>query len=159
MSWIILRPNPVGPPAPYGRKSYLWKLMKWPKDKIKRNGLLKWLTTTILLFGLITFSGYVSESRHYNAGSTKTELNEAGRVSFKRTVYLKKASNGLSYSLFHSTRRTENFSSALFHQKTRITVKLKNNLKERPTKERKKSFLLYYSFDCSEGPGTIRLRG
>ena len=132
--------------------------MKRTKDVITKNRLLKWLTKTVLVLGLITFSGHVSEFRLYNSEPTKTELNEVRRVSSKRTVNFKQIFDGLSFSVLHSTSRTDIYTSLLSYQKNRITVKLKSNFEEQPTNEQT-GFLIYYSTDSSEEFNTSPLKG
>ena len=120
------------------------------------SGLLKWLMKTILVFGLITFSGQVSEFRLHNSEPTKTELNEVKRDCTKRTISFKRIFNGLNL-LSYSTNRTENFVSYLFDQDNRITVKLKSSFKEKSNEQ--DGFLIYHSTKISDELDTNQLRG
>ena len=132
--------------------------MKRSKDVITKNGLLKWLTKTVLVLGLTTFSGHVSEFRLYNSEPIKTELNEVRKVSSKRTVNFKQVFAGLNFSVLHSTSRTDIFTSLLLYQENRIAIKLKSNFKQLPTNEQT-GFLIYYSSDSSEEFNTNPLKG
>jgi hypothetical protein len=144
--------------SPVTRKKVIFDLMKRTKDVITKNGLLKWLTKTVLVLGLIAFSGHVSELRLYNSEPTKTELNEVRRVNSKRTVNFKKVFGGLNCPLLYSTSRTEKFTSFLLQLENRIAVKLKSNFEERPTNEQR-GFFIYYSTESSEEFDTNQLRG
>jgi len=138
------------------RKRLYLKLMKGTKDSIVINGPLKWLTRTVLVFGLIAFQGHVSEFRLHNSEPTKTELNDHRRISFKRTVNYQKTFQDLSGSLL--TSRTELFASLLLHQENKIAVKLRSILEEQPTNEQA-GFLIHYSTDRSEEFCTSHLKG
>lgn len=140
------------------RKTLYLKLMKGTKDSIVKNGPLKWLTRTVLVFGLIAFQGHVSEFRLHNSEPAKTELNDVRRASCKRTVSFQKTFEDLNGSLLYLTSRTELFTSLLLHQENKIAVKLKSNLEEQPINEQA-GFLIHYSTDSSEEFGTNHLKG
>jgi hypothetical protein len=123
------------------------------KDVIKKSGLLKWLSKAVLVLGLLTFSGHVSEFRLYNSGPTKTELNEVRSVNTKRTVSLNKILNGLN-----SIIRTDQFVFRLLHQDNRIALKLRINFVVLPTNEQD-AFLLHYSATLSDEFITNQVRG
>ena len=116
--------------------------------------LLKWLTKTILVLGLITFSGCVSEFRSYASTTTWTELNEVRRIRSTRTASLNEVSHGFNYSI----SRTDNFISYRCHQDNSITVKLKIYFQVRTTNQRV-GFLIFYSTNSSEEFDNNLLRG
>jgi hypothetical protein len=132
--------------------------MKRNKDISKQKGLLKWLMKTILVAGLFTFSGHVSAVRPYTFEPTKTEVNEARRVSSKRTVTFIKVVDALACPILQSPLPPANFTFFLRYQENRIAAKLKDNVKEPPTDEHD-GFLLYYSIERSEEFHVNRIRG
>ncbi len=118
--------------------------MKRTKNVITKNGILKWLAKTILVLGIITFSGYVSEVRFNNTASPKTELKEVRRVSSKKTVYFKTACSELNASILKLYNSPENFTSFLLHQASLINVQFQSNFIAQSSKERTKGYLIYY---------------
>lgn len=129
-------------------------------DVISKNSLLKWLIKATLVFGLITFSGHISDFK-YNPERTKTELRETSRTSSKRTVCFKKIWDGLSCPFLQtSSSQTDNFTSCLFQYEINIKVKLKSNIQELTTiTNQDKNFLIHYSIDNSEASETDIPRG
>ena len=143
------------------KKTYICDPMGKTIDVIIKKGLLKWLMKATLVFGLITFSGHISDFKSYNSEPTKTELRETSKTNFKRTVCFKKISDGLS-CLFSQTSnsQTDNFTSCLVQYETNIKVKLKRNIQELPTiTNQDKHFLICYPSDNSEEFETDRSRG
>lgn len=123
--------------------------MKQSKHLFEISGLLKWLTKSILVVGLIAFSGHASESMPSNFESTKTELNEVRKVGSKRTFNLKKVSSSLQCSFSTSTNSRDTFTCCLHHQENKIAVKLKNNFEALPINEQN-GFLIFHSTKVSE---------
>lgn len=144
---------------PDDEREVIFETMNNTKNVITKNGLLKWLMKTILVLGLITFSGHVSEARLHNSESTKTELSEVRRISSKKTVYFKTVFSGLNSSRLHLTVQAEKFTTSLLHQDNWINVKLKSNFKAQPPKELVMGYILYYSTESSEEFDTNQLRG
>ncbi|GCC51398.1 hypothetical protein SanaruYs_16230 [Chryseotalea sanaruensis] len=123
--------------------------MKQMKHILKISDPLKWLAKSILVFGLIAFSGYAADSRLLNVEPTKTELSEVRRANFKRVVKLEKVFNELHFLLTPPSSHPEDFISFLNHEEKRITVKLKSISKELPINEQD-GFLIYYATESSE---------
>lgn len=121
--------------------------MKNPKTVITKSSLLKWLTRTVLVLGLITFSGLATEVRLTNAEPTKTELSEVRKGRSKRTVSFKRAFREFNPS--HLKNRLTDLIVLLSYQENRVDVQLKRNFKKHPPQERD-GFLRYYSTSNSE---------
>ncbi len=119
-----------------------------------QKGLLKWLTHTILIVGLLTFSGLVSESSIPGSQPAKTELNEARSVRHKKTVSLK----AFLHSPSAQKNCTENFIYSLVDQNKKITVQFKTN-PEKLTPKPAKVFLVHHSPDYSKEHDSSQLRG
>lgn len=98
--------------------------MEQATGKITQHRLLKWLTHTILIAGLLAFSGQVSEFSIPGSQPAKTELNEERSVSYKKTISLK----AFLHSLSTQANCTENFIYSLVDQHKKITVQFKNNI-------------------------------
>ena len=119
-----------------------------------QKGLLKWLTHTILIVALLTFSGPVSEFSIPGSQPAKTELSEARSVRYKKTASLK----AFLHSLSTQTNRTENFIYSLVDQNKKITVQFKTNL-EKLTPKPVKGFLVHHQFDYSKEHDSSQLKG
>lgn len=119
-----------------------------------QKGLLKWLTHTILIVGLLTFSGPVSEFSIPGSQPAKTELSEARSVRYKKTVSLK----AFLHSPSAQTNCTENFIYSLVDQNKKITVQFKINL-EKLTPKPANVFLVHHSPDYSKEHDSNQLRG
>lgn len=124
--------------------------MNKTKNAVTRGELLKWLVKTVLVAGLLTFSGNVSEYRSYNAEPTKTELSEGKSVSSKKAVYFKMIFDGYNNTCFYASSQVEKYTSYLIHQKSCISVKLKYIFKDRPANDQDMGFLLYQSSHRSD---------
>ncbi len=128
--------------------------MEKATGKITQHRLLKWLTHTILIAGLLAFSGPVSESSIPESQPAKTELNEERSVSYKKTISLK----AFLHSLSTQANCTENFIHSLVDQHKKITVQLKNNA-EKFTPKPVKGFLVHHAFDYSKEHDPSQLMG
>lgn len=130
-------------------------------DVITKNGLLKWLMKATLVFGLITYSGHISDFKSCNSEPTKTELRETSKTISKRTVCFKKICDGLSCFFSQtSSGQTTNFTYCLSQHESNIKVKIKSNIQELATiTNQDENFLIFYSNDNSEESETDRLRG
>lgn len=116
--------------------------------------LLKWLAHTLLVVGLLTFSGPVSEFSIPGSQPAKTELSEARSVRHKKTVSLK----AFLHSLSTQTNCTENFIYSLVDQNKKITVLFKTNL-GKPTPKPANVFLVHHSPDYSKEHDSSQLTG
>lgn len=119
-----------------------------------QKGLLKWLTHTILIVGLLTFSGPVSEFSIPGSQPAKTELSEARSVRHKKTVSLK----AFLHSPSAQTNCTENFIYSLVDQNKKITVQFKTN-PGKLTPKPAKVFLVHHSPDYSKEHDSSQLTG
>lgn len=119
-----------------------------------QKGLLKWLTHTILIVGLLTFSAPVSEFRILGSQPVKTELNEERSVRYKKTASLK----AFLHSLSTQANCTENFIYSLVDQHKKITVQFKNNIEKFTTKQ-SQGFLIYHALNYSKEHDSSQLMG
>lgn len=131
------------------------------KDVITKKGIQRWLMKTILVFGLIAFSGNISAFKSYNSHLYNSELKETGRVNFKRTICFKKVFDRLCYfALQTSYRQIDSFAFSLFHCERNIKVKLRSCfIAVAAIKNQDENFLIDYSSDNSNESETDRLRG
>ena len=120
---------------------------------------LSWLTKTILVIGLFTFSEHASECRTFNAERTKTELNEKRKFSSKRTVNFKKHFNACTNYVVNPTSRNDNFISFLCYQQNWVAVKLKDNSELFQAIERNEDFLIFHLSDNSDDSHINPVRG
>lgn len=116
--------------------------------------LLKWLTHTILIAGLVAFSGQVSEFRILGSQPAKTELNEERFVRYKKTVSLK----AFLHSLSTQSSCTVHFIFSLIEQHKKITVQFKNNIEKFTTKQ-SQGFLIYHALNYSKEHDSSQLMG
>lgn len=116
--------------------------------------LLKWLTHTILLAGLLTFSAPVSEFSIHGSQPIKTELNEERSTRCKKTVSLKAFLRSLSTQAIC----TDRFIFSLLEKNRKITVQFKTN-PETLTPTPAKDFLVHHSSDYSKEHDLIQLKG
>lgn len=130
-------------------------------DVITKKGLLKWLMKATLVFGLITFSGHISDFKSYNPEPTKTELSEPSKTNSKKTVCFKKYVTGLvAFFHKHQNSQSDNFNFCLVRYETNIKVKLKRTIQELTTiTNQDKHPLIYYPVDNSEASETYQSRG
>jgi hypothetical protein len=119
-----------------------------------QKGLLKWLTHTILIVGLLAFSGQVSESRILESQPVKTELSEKRSVRYKKTASLK----AFLHSLSTQANCTENFIYSLVDQHKKITVQFKNN-SEKFRSEQSQGFLVHHAFKYAKEHDSSQLMG
>lgn len=119
-----------------------------------QKGLLKWLTHTILVVGLLTFSGQVSESSIPGSQPVKTELSEERSVRYKKTASLK----AFLHSLSTQTNCTKNFIFSLVNQHKKITVQFKTNV-EKFIPKPVKGFLVHHAFNYSKEHDSSQLTG
>lgn len=128
--------------------------MEQATDKITQHRLLKWLTHTILIAGLVAFSCPVSEFRIPGSQPAKTELNEQRSVRYKSTASLKAFLNSLSTQ----SSCTVHFIFSLVDQHNKITVQFKINA-EKFTPKPIKGFLVHHAFDYSKEHDPSQLMG
>lgn len=128
--------------------------MEQATGKITQHRLLKWLTHTILIAGLLAFSGQVSEFSIPGSQPAKTELNEERSVSYKKTISLK----AFLHSLSTQANCTENFIYSLVDQHKKITIQLKNNIEKFTTKQ-SQGFLIYHALNYSKEHDSSQLMG
>jgi len=125
---------------------------------LQTSAQLKWLAKAILVLGLFAFSAPVSDIRTNDHLAQKTELSEVRRISSKRIIRLEKVAQGITCSFLWTPIRTENFTPVLLHQQARITVALRRNFKDGPTREQS-AFLLYHAADRTEEPDAHAAQG
>ena len=128
--------------------------MEKTKGLTVQKGLLKWLTHTILIVGLLAFSGPVSEFRIPGSQPAKTELNEERSVRYKKTASLK----AFLHSPSTQANCTGNFIYCLVDQHNKITVQFKINA-EKFTPKPIKGFLVHHVFDYSKEHDSSQLMG
>jgi hypothetical protein len=124
-----------------------------------RQLFLRWLTKTILVIGLFTFSGHVAECRTFNPEPTKTELNEKRKFSSKKTVNFKNHSHSCTNYVVNPTDRNDKFALFLCYQKNGVAVKLKYNSELFHARERKVDFLIFHLSDNSDDSHINPIRG
>ena len=134
-------------------------VMEKPEDTITEYRLLRWLATTVLVFVLITFSGYVPQPGFLSYQPIKTEIAESRKQPSRKTVYFKKAFYELNRPPQDAGFPARDFSFFLIHQENTITLKLKNNLNTLPPTTAEEGFLVHYSTDEAEGFDENHLRG
>lgn len=108
-----------------------------------------------LVFGLIAFSGQISEVKSYNPEPTKTELKATNRASIKRAAYFKSNYPIPDFTFLESSdSKSAGFIFYLVRYENHIKVKLKSNLTETATvQNRGKDFLklhLFQNYAASE---------
>src|SRR5690606_9428626 len=122
--------------------------------KTTQHRLLKWIAHTILLAGLLTFSGHITECRILAHEPAKTELREQRSVRYKSTTSLKAFLNSLSIQ----PSCTEHFIFSLADQHKKITVQLKKN-GEKFAPEKSQGFLIHHAFNYSKEHDSSQLMG
>jgi hypothetical protein len=134
--------------------------MKKAKDVTRSGAMLKWLTTTILVLGIITFSGHAAALKPYNSELVKVELSEARKVSSKKIVHFKKARADEKCSRLIPESRAKNVISFLSHKEKKVAITLKSHSKKLGARnEQGKGFLIHFSTNNSEEFESIPPRG
>lgn len=116
--------------------------------------LLKWLTHTILLAGLLTFAAPVSEFSILGSQPAETELSEKRSARYKKTASLK----AFLPSLSTQANCTDRFIFSLLEKNRKITVQFKTNL-ETLTPKPVKVFLAHHSSNYSKEHDLSQLKG
>jgi len=106
-----------------------------------------------LAFGLIAFSGQISEVKNYNPEPPKTEVKTIHRGNAKRTAYFKSNYQAPGFNiLVLRNSQQENFSAFLIRYENHIEVKLKGYTKI-TSLQNQKDFLkphLFHNYAASE---------
>lgn len=123
------------------------------RNEINQDGLLRWLLTAVLVLGLISFSGSVSESASAGIERTKTELRATSSVNRAKAVDFQNVRSGLIHPFWQISGQTTDFSSYLIEFESNIRAKAKSSLKVFTTvKLQVRRFLKYYSSTISGDP-------
>ena len=134
--------------------------MKKTKNVFTSRAMLKWLMSTVLVLGVISFSGFASEHKPYNSEPVKTELREARNLSSRKSFCFKRAFANAKHSFIPSENRLENFISILLHQENKQETQRKSRCKELPPIDRQaRGFLMHLSSKNSEESELNHSRG
>jgi hypothetical protein len=133
--------------------------MNKDRNEITQDGLLRWFLTAILVLGLISFSGTVSDSGSAGIERTRTELRAVSRLTPAKTVHFKTAW-GLITPCWQISGQTTDFTSYLLEFGRHINVKIKRyNTVLTTAKLHVRRFVKHYSDAHSGDRYTERIRG
>jgi hypothetical protein len=129
-------------------------------NAINQCGRLRWLLTAVLVLGLISFAGSLSESGSAGIQRPKTELRAAGRLNPAKTVDFTNACAGLAARLLHVSARTWDFTSCLLEFGITVKVKTKCSIRVLTTiRLQFRLFVKYYSYANSGDSDLERITG
>jgi hypothetical protein len=130
------------------------------RNQINQDGLLRWFLTAILVLGLISFAGSLSESGLARIERTRTELRAASRIHPGNTVHFKTACCAFTAPFWQIFSQTSDFTSYLLEFGSNIEVKIKSsNTILRTVKLQVRRFVKHYSHAHSGDRYTERIRG
>jgi hypothetical protein len=120
--------------------------MSWPANIINNNRLLRGLMKITLVFGLITFSGSLTESRAFPAQPFGIELKVANHTAYKSTFKIKE-----TLCVTPSFSGSDKFIFRLLQDERKVIVRFKDSIKDIQTfKDRDRFIRIVYSTNDSE---------